>query len=216
MQTDSQTNTEINKNVPAMLLSASGSLCQSRFTTANHSYSLSLATSATVVRGTTGTYPPTPPRGSAPEKQGHCEFGRFKRSPNALLRLRLALNVSNASWLCGARPHMLLQSFCRRLHVSFSHSFSTLFMHSLGDVWHSGSVEPALKPSDAPAILLKAAPRLLGVTFVIPALQARPETLLALLHSFCRRLRGSFSHYCSTIFMHSLSHVWHPGSASPP
>ena len=54
-------------------------------------------------------------------------------------------------------------------------------MHSLGDVWHSGSVEPALKPSDAPAILLKAAPRLFGVAFVIPALQARPETLLTLL-----------------------------------
>ena len=66
-------------------------------------------------------YPPTPPRGSAPEKQGHCEFGRFKRSRNALLRLRVRLNVSNAAWLCGLRPQTLLQSFCRR---SQSHSLT--------------------------------------------------------------------------------------------
>ena len=36
-------------------------------------------------------YPPTPPRGNAPETHRHCEFGGLWRSLNALLRLRLAL-----------------------------------------------------------------------------------------------------------------------------
>ena len=59
-------------------------------------------------------YPPTPPRGRAPKKQGYCEFGGFP--------------VSQVWEPLGA--------------LSLSSLFFPILMHSFGDVWHPGPGVP--------------------------------------------------------------------------
>ena len=138
----------------------------------------------------------------------------------AFLRWRLA------SWLWGS----LFRRFCSfcslwGLTVSLSSLYIfTIFMHSLGDVWHPGSGVPCFGGFAAFAAFG-------GLTEVLQVSQV----LHPYLHAFLRWrlaswLWGSlFCSFCSlwgltvslsslyifTIFMHSLGDVWHPGSGVP-
>ena len=152
---------------------------------------------------------------------------------NAFLGWRLASGLCGPALKC---PWPFCSPFgaAARLPVSL---FSTILMHSLGDVWHPGSADP---PWNAPH----------------PGSADRPEMLLTLLQSFwsgCAAPCLTILHYLnaflgwrlasglcgpalkcswpfcspfgaaarlpvslfSTILMHSLGDVWHPGSADP-
>ena len=102
---------------------------------------------------------------------------------NAFLGWRLASGLCGPALKC-SWPFCSPFGAAARLPVSL---FSTILMHSLGDVWHPGSADPLWNAPDPSAVLLE---RLRG----------------SLSHYYP----------LSYILMHSLGDVWHPGSADPP